>query len=710
MLTKYARLIFLPEVTLPESKLVSNRRLGAFQRFMQLCVCFLVAYIIFVGQSYYVVEEPAGSVTNWVEWDPAAYEAQAAKDFGKDICRNTSEFDYVYDPLWSYVYDTCLEVSSSDRFRKEGAGSLYVPLSFSEKTERVRYLPPGANGTCASLPDACPGGWVEKPVKTQPGTACECTSEAFYLVVGQEAFTVNMEHYYELTRQATGHGSRQHSGSSCTTGRWWCEDKATEDELLTLVVIQNGQKEETFGEPFVSPSPIKLAIGDLVRGAGFSLDGYNTDTLHNYLKCDDPRANQTTCRPDAKPYPLVRITGMEIQLTLRYYNRHFFPDYPELRGHRGPVCIVGSRVIPMWTGRPTSECDRPKRVGEVEADCTGRYFYGISISFATHGRFGYLDAMQLLLTVGATISYFSVPGVIIYFLTLYCLGPSSDFYRRGVIEKFKMDDAFCSLVCNALTSSNAFRALANADGELTKEQVLAEVNAAFSTMKGFGLQEQAELSELVFDRLTAAEEDRGAKGDVAHASAIALPSFVQSSMNTGLGPTLHELFREDRRRWPLEYLFVPRSHIKAKRRAFKRSEGGGLDVEVLESQVEQAQGARDLQRLVLATEVLRAVKTAGDSDGESSRKESTTCTPRSSHEQEAAVPTKKSRDGSELADLVVEAARTDPVLASSSARRSTKAGARAGMLKQRSMKPSEEVGLQKALVKKAPKVDKGPKK
>lgn len=45
-----------------------------------------------------------------------------------------------------------------------------------------------------------------------------------YLVVGQDALVVNIEHYYELqTTRGNMVGSRQSSGSSCKEAPWRCE-------------------------------------------------------------------------------------------------------------------------------------------------------------------------------------------------------------------------------------------------------------------------------------------------------------------------------------------------------------------------------------------------------------------------------------------------------------------------------------------------------
>lgn len=573
----------MPSVWLPRSMEVSNHRLGLLYRSLQLLMVALVATILWEGRSYIKSEEPVGSVTQWLEADPKAYEAQVQEDFAKDLCRHPERYDYVYSPMWRYTGYSCVEVKRGDRFRKEGSMSVYIPLSFVETRERLRPLPPGAGagGDCEAQGEACASGWRRRPVRgvSDASAACECIEDAYYLVVGQQAFDLHLEHYYELTMPPPVPSSRQHSGASCDTDRWWCEDREAKGELLSVFALQTEMgAERRIGEPFLSPSPIHFSVSEVLSLAGFSLDGFNNDTLGNSLRCDHPQADPAACRPDAAPYPLLRMTGAEIKVSLSYYNEQLHPRNLGLRPHRGPLCVIRLRVLPVWSSRPTTDCEHPRQISEVQSDCVSRYYYGVSITFDTQGRFGYFDLVQLLLTIGATLSYFTLPGVIVYFLAIYCLGPVSTFYKSSVVEGLRADEELCRMVCSAVSLSHSFRSVADKEGQLTHERVLAEVNEAFSGMEGVDLPVMAQLTELVCDRLG---------GKVGPDRGVLLPQFVQSGARTRSSATVRALFDQARRRWPFEYMFAPRSQLRSKTVSFARSEAGSFDEEALRQAVQR---------------------------------------------------------------------------------------------------------------------------
>lgn len=73
------------------------------------------------------------------------------------------------------------------------------------------------------------------------------------------------------------------------------------------------------------------------------------------------------------------------------------------------------------------------------------------------------------------MSYFTLPGVIVYFLAIYCLGPVSTFYKSSVVEGLRADEELCRMVCSAVSLSHSFRSVADKEGQLTHERVLAEV-------------------------------------------------------------------------------------------------------------------------------------------------------------------------------------------------------------------------------------------
>jgi len=282
----------------------------------------------------------------------------------------------------------------------------------------------------------------------------------------------------------------------------------------------------------------------------------------------------------------VRLSGFDIKFSLSYYNKLFYPNFPELQRHSGPACIISVLVNPVWSSRIVSDCEPANVIGEPHSYCVSRYYYGITVTYSTTGVFGYFDLRTLILAVGSMFAYFSLPGLIIGAMTLYLLGPISDFYRCRIERKLKADDECCALVCRALASSSSFQQGLMDDNsqKMTKETMLALVQQAFSRIEGLELQDQAQLSELVFDRLT--EKDKGG------VEGIELPVFAMNTCHKDFGETLHELFRENRRMWPLEYVFAPHWQTHRKAALFRRNTRGGLDMLALQHAIENTMSVR----------------------------------------------------------------------------------------------------------------------
>mmetsp|Transcript_109993 Transcript_109993/g.316599 ORF Transcript_109993/g.316599 Transcript_109993/m.316599 type:complete len:433 (+) Transcript_109993:3-1301(+) len=284
------------------------------------------------------------------------------------------------------------------------------------------------------------------------------------------------------------------------------------------------------------------------------------------------------------------MTGAEVRITLKYYNTNFKPDFPELVGHQGPVCVIEIQVVPKWASRPNVvDCAVPRTMSSTDSDCTGRYYYGIVVSFRTEGRFGYFDILRLLVTIGATLSYLRLPMWIVYFIALYCLGPLSSFYYNSLGESLKVDEALVHYVCTTIVSASSFRQLVGDRGTLSKDQLLFEIHNAFHNLPEFDLDEQAMLAELVWDRLStragkpdaiADKVDRASRVNTEENGEIRAHDFVQSMVSKRVQEGLADIFETERCKSPLEWALLPRRQFHARPR-FQRTQTGSIDMDCL---------------------------------------------------------------------------------------------------------------------------------
>jgi len=236
------------------------------------------------------------------------------------------------------------------------------------------------------------------------------------------------------------------------------------------------------------------------------------------------------------------------------------------------------------------DCAHPRTMSAVDSDCTSRYYYGVMLSFKAQGRFGFIDVLRLSITVGAMMSYLVVPMWIVYFLALYGLGPLSSFYSSKLNEKFQLDDALVQFVCGAMVSTISFRELVGDQACLSKEHLLHEVHRAFGTRGDFGLEEQARLAELVWDRMAAkARASQATMPDARGSSpaawgeepSIRAPTFAQSIVSGQVRNSLGPLLIARRRMMPVEFAFTPRRQFRAPARV-PRTVGVSMDVDELQ--------------------------------------------------------------------------------------------------------------------------------
>jgi len=329
----------------------------------------------------------------------------------------------------------------------------------------------------------------------------------------------------------------------------------------------------------LSPSDISFSVGEVLRRADVPLDGFNRQTLRNKLRCGTANSDAANCSDDASMYPLIRQTGVEIHVTLDYYNalykeRH--RQFAEFMDHQGPSCVVNVRVIPKWTSRPASvDCSSPSVVSDRQADCVNRYFYGAQVSFTAKGLFGFPDYFKLIMAFGAMSTYTVLPMWIVYFIAMYFLGPVSKVYNRVTEKQLQIDDDLVTYAVKALSASAAFETLARQNGEITKDVMLREVNRAFTEMPDFGIKDQARLVELIWERMN------GTPGD----QAINLAEFVRSCDRSGLQQCIQPMFDKERTRWPLERLLAPSSQMRADSQVFSRLTCGDFDEDALHAAV-----------------------------------------------------------------------------------------------------------------------------
>jgi len=558
---------YIERVDMPKRLIIRNFRLGLLLRSIQTVTVLFVFMLVFSRGSYMRTVNPETSVTCWIETIEADYQSKVQEDFQKSFCADPSRYDYIYDASWHYTNFSCTTMPTRERFWKGGSGTnLYIPLSYEETFHEVKEAPSSSATNCSGLATPCAGGWRVQtaPADQSAGTPllCECISVERFFVAGVQSLALGFEHNYKLPssggfeRGLMGRAdkfSAQSSTTSCMNDRnWECEEKDNMEalrergELRTVVLMDQGQGKTTFLKAFTSPSSIGLPLQDVFTAAGTSLDDFNLEATENRLRCGLD-VSGSPCRDDVQIHPLVRQTGVTIEMNMEYTNTMSHPDIPALtdHDHEGPACIIRIKVVPSWVGRPKTDCFGP-------GSCRTRYHYGVQVDFSATGEFGYFDFNQLAVTVGSGLVYTVVPVVLISYLAMYCLGPVSNIYYEADKQHMRIHDELTGTTFRILSYVNTFRSLANGKDGLSKSIVLEEVRALFEYTDILSLEKQERLADLIFQKV--AKEG---------SSEILLREFVAActSNESICMPDLVELFDSDRTRLPPEQLFCAETHV-----------------------------------------------------------------------------------------------------------------------------------------------------
>eukprot|EP00928_Gymnodinium_smaydae_P028602 TRINITY_DN21771_c0_g3_i1.p1 TRINITY_DN21771_c0_g3~~TRINITY_DN21771_c0_g3_i1.p1 ORF type:complete len:658 (-),score=89.72 TRINITY_DN21771_c0_g3_i1:227-2134(-) len=379
---------------------------------------------------------PRASRSFWSSVNKTRYVDAKKADRKKPFCTNSGNFAYQYDAdgLYKYQNAKCFDVRMDARYVK-GEDELYFPSYIQEGVVTVKAgAAPATSDDCTN---ACTGLSSSYAPTGSINEFGKCMCEHIVLrdrfVVGVEENMVDLEHTVQAEDSFLLHTSTYEASS--TTG-----PTDPGGKLKTIVREPITHRQLKVFEP---GELIQLTLGQIFEFSKMSLDDEMNKTKPNYIS-------------GANMYPLKRLTGLSVEITMKYYN---LQDTRHPKDHDGPVCYMEIGVRESWSSKIQSDQDTLIDVENQEGTYRHRYTYGIRVTFKVAGSYSFFDPQKAFTALATVFVYWSMPTAVITFLAQWCLGRLSDIYMEASCEPIRPNDLFHQLLIRSVAAQYLFRGI-----------------------------------------------------------------------------------------------------------------------------------------------------------------------------------------------------------------------------------------------------------
>lgn len=468
-------------VSLPKEVYIQNHRLGFLLLGARIAALAFCVHVILGASSkgWLRSELPIGQITAWAE--SGNYSNQAAADTEAPFCDEAlnDKYNYWFGSDWIYANFSCKSLPSGERSLKR-SGEIYIPTYFEETfsetsvANRTEGVP--CETACAFQGD-CPN-----KIRRSSGTdffkfigsmndfgqcLCKCENTRNIFAVGAESIKVALETMARVREEENMY-------------REYFSTKG--NNVLTVVRIPEGDGYVEF-KRFQPGEIVQLPLSDWLRLGGVqSLNEPNDQTLAN--SNTDSRYQQ---------YPMLRITGAEVVLSVNYHNR-LDPAY-KTKGWDGPVCYIDISVRKVWSSRPVMDWGKVEDVSGI-GSYRYRYYYGIRFVFESKGHFSFWNPLGIFTMLASAVVYLSLPNTFMVYFTRYCLGTLSTIYYKAQVEVLEIGSLLYGLICRALVGKAAYESLLAQNKHEQKTDSLTQENVGLHISELFKDEERLDQHEL----------------------------------------------------------------------------------------------------------------------------------------------------------------------------------------------------------------------
>eukprot|EP00397_Hematodinium_sp_SG-2012_P017602 GEMP01018008.1.p1 GENE.GEMP01018008.1~~GEMP01018008.1.p1 ORF type:complete len:627 (+),score=79.16 GEMP01018008.1:23-1903(+) len=504
------------DVTLPKLVQIENTRLKLLHLFLQFVV-FMGPVIFFIeNRQYLKIEVPQSFPSIWGEPPPDdVFDMSKTADMQREFCTNPGALHYKYSDAFTYLNFDCLEMSTSELFYKIGKDIIYFPTYFTEEWEESISDTVGAASPtpCETLMNGLPlcptGEWLGdacyKVRACSAGASCTQTCSAkrkkHFFPVGVGSMSMAFSHSFEVE----GPDNIVAGSSSNDIEKALAMNR---QPVLTVIYSQIKSSKGLVTREFDCNMPsegkcrfepgnsIILSIEEWLKAARVSLDDENILVRANEwnVTYDGPRYE----------YPVNRITGVEIMISVKYEENRFHTfQHNGTWGSTWPhaLCSIIVKGSPTWTGLPQNRYEKLADAGDKYSGykMRQRWYEGVRFIFisSTASQWGFVTMAELVVYLASMIVYLGVADGIVTVIATHGLGATSKTYSKAQKEPLRAKQQCTQgLPSRLLQSTMAFYALTGLE---TMEKKGAE--AAHKAMnRGFSYETLHRVFKSIMDK------------------------------------------------------------------------------------------------------------------------------------------------------------------------------------------------------------------
>eukprot|EP00930_Biecheleria_cincta_P047899 TRINITY_DN33297_c0_g1_i1.p1 TRINITY_DN33297_c0_g1~~TRINITY_DN33297_c0_g1_i1.p1 ORF type:complete len:585 (+),score=42.79 TRINITY_DN33297_c0_g1_i1:21-1775(+) len=375
---------------------------------------------------------PLNSSAFWSQSSPRYAQAQRA-DMQSAHCSEPDQFQYQYDDEaeFRYVDLGCTHLTAERWFK--GESELFFPTFVQENMTQVHAVNGSDCSQSCTMNMTCASGDVMATGdRNELGLClCQCTSSRNRFITAVEENMVSWEHSV-IAEERSAWVTKTHTASSGTPA----------DNLKTILKREDG----TIVKSFAPGEVLTLSLRELFEAA------YPRISLNDYL--DNTRRN-VMVDDRIKPFPLLRMSGVRLEVVQNYYNQE---DSRHPSDHDGPVCVVTVNSVKEWCSKPRLDFMEVSSIGTGTGKFRYRYFYGVRMTFRATGSYSFFDPERIFSIIATIVVYLSMPTSVTMFIVNNLLGTLSTIYSNATYEIVDAPTLLKGVLTRALTAHQAYRA------------------------------------------------------------------------------------------------------------------------------------------------------------------------------------------------------------------------------------------------------------
>jgi len=434
----------IQSVAISRCMVIQGTKLGVVQRCMQFAVVVGIVFFFLGNRSWLESHSPV-ALDNalWIgrgAWPNRDTVLNRTLNHPINHCLHATSFWFEHDGI-EHRPTGCRTLGYHEAATTEGE-NLFIPTLI---TERTSWHGQGAwcNETGHKWCSNTPMGGTFAPAS---GTGCSCTFEEHFFAESPEEEAIRVLHGFQVDI------------STSKFGPWLVEGR------IDSAHLREGPHKNSLRE---QPHETLLTMvlrndGSLCTVGGKSewlhADARNgiSGTVQEWLACAgtslDDAAHQQTSSSGLAPH--LRTMGFVLQFTFDYQNQHAL-------SHRGVVCYLTIEVHMQWTSSANSAIHLgvPPTTAELTLVERAQTRHGIRVAKKVIGRYQTFDVFKIVNKIVSFVVIIELPRRFTYFLLLYCLGITSEIYRRAIRSKFDTISYFQNAVARILIAEAGFRGL-----------------------------------------------------------------------------------------------------------------------------------------------------------------------------------------------------------------------------------------------------------